>query len=107
MDCDLIDRQALDNAFTSLRFKSDGELAHWGDRKDWCLHGSEIEKLIDDAPTIDAVPVVRCGECKHCYAEGFVHEHNVCEKHPELNDIPDGWYCADGERMDGERREGE
>ena len=55
-------------------------------------------KMVDKQPTIDAVPVVRCGECKHCYAEGFVHEHNVCEKHPELNDIPDNWYCGDGER---------
>lgn len=27
-------------------------LAHWGDRKDWCLHGHEVEKLIHDAPTI-------------------------------------------------------
>ena len=54
---DLIDREALDRAFTMLRFNSNGELAHWGDRKDWCLHGSEIEKLIADAPTIYAVPV--------------------------------------------------
>lgn len=53
----LIDADALDNAFTELRFNADGELAHWGDRKDWCLHGNEIEKLIADAPTVDAEPV--------------------------------------------------
>ena len=53
----LIDADALDNALTALRFNEDGELAHWGDRKDWCLHGSEIEKMIADAPTIDAEPV--------------------------------------------------
>ena len=42
--------------------------------------------------------IVRCGECAHCYAEGFVHERNICEKHPELGNVPDDWYCADGER---------
>ena len=25
----------------------------------------KIQKLIADTPTIDAVPVVRCGQCKH------------------------------------------
>ena len=38
-----------------------------------------------------------CGECAHCYAEGFVHERNICEKHPELGNVPDDWFCADGE----------
>lgn len=51
----MIDADALDNAFTELRFNVDGELAHWGDRKDWCLHGNEIEKLIADAPTVDPI----------------------------------------------------
>lgn len=48
-----IDADALDMAFTNLRFNKDMSLAHWGDRKDWCLHGHEVEKLIYDAPTID------------------------------------------------------
>ena len=26
----------------------------------------EVEREVNDAPTIDAVPVVRCGECHHC-----------------------------------------
>lgn len=53
----LIDADALDEALTALRFTADGELAHWGDRKDWCLHGSEIEMLIANAPTVEAEPV--------------------------------------------------
>lgn len=48
----LIDADALDAAFTDLRFNADGTLAHWGDRPDWCLHGREVEKLIHDAPTV-------------------------------------------------------
>ena len=53
----LIDVDVLDEALTALRFTADGELAHWGDRKEWCLHGSEIEMLIKNAPTIEAEPV--------------------------------------------------
>ena len=52
MQVRLIDANALDAAFTDLRFSADGTLAHWGDRPDWCLHGSEVEKLIENAPTI-------------------------------------------------------
>ena len=48
----LIDVDALDRAFTDLRFNSDGTLNHWGDRPGWCMHGYEVEKLIADAPTI-------------------------------------------------------
>jgi hypothetical protein len=49
----LIDADALDAAFTALRFNADGSLKHWGDRPDWCLHGNEIETLIKDAPTVE------------------------------------------------------
>ena len=27
------------------------------------------EKDVDDAPTIDAVPVIRCKDCKHWYSD--------------------------------------
>ena len=27
--------------------------------------GYEIHRVIDNAPTVDAVPVCRCAECKH------------------------------------------
>lgn len=48
----LCDLNALDKAFTALRFNEDGSLKHWDDRKNWCLHGSEIEKLLAEAETI-------------------------------------------------------
>lgn len=52
----LIDANALDDAFTNLRWTTGdykaGELAHWGDRKDWCLKGQEVDELIQSAPTI-------------------------------------------------------
>ena len=54
---DLISRKALDDAFTDLRWGVDGNLGHWGDRPDWCLHGHEIEHLIQSVPTVHAVPL--------------------------------------------------
>ena len=54
------DLDKLDYAFTALRFNEDGSLKHWDDRKNWCLHGSEIETLLANAPTI--VPAEGGGE---------------------------------------------
>ena len=45
--------------------------------------------------------IVFCKDCKHCFVEGFVHERNVCELHPEIENPSDNWFCADGERQEG------
>lgn len=60
-------------------------------------------KAVENSPTIDAVPVVRCGDCKYCYAEGFVNVRNVCEKHYDFGNVDDDWFCADGERRSDEQ----
>lgn len=55
-----------------------------------CFH-----MLIDSAPTIDAVPVVRCKDC--CYAEESVHNNCViCVEHDKTMNEND--YCSYGER---------
>lgn len=46
--------------------------------------------MIDDAPTIDAVPVVRCRECVH---------REKCFKYCKPLYDPD-WFCADGQRRE-------
>ena len=46
-------------------------------------------KEIDKAPTIDAVPVVRCKDCKYS-------KTRLCENEDNYDD----WFCADGERKD-------
>lgn len=51
---------------------------------------------IDDAPTVDAVPVVRCRECKYTYTDGC--GYLACVKsglYPDEND-----YCSRGKRRD-------
>ena len=39
--------------------------------------------------------LVRCGDCQYSYVEGFVHERLYCEKHPELEELKEDWFCAD------------
>jgi len=55
---------------------------------------------IDDALALlkEQPDIVRCKDCEHCFVEGFVHERNVCELHPEIENPSDDWFCADGER---------
>lgn len=45
--------------------------------------------FLEDAPTVDAVEVVRCRDCKH-----YMTIHCTCDGCC----ISDDWYCADGER---------
>ena len=72
---------------------------HWGDYKQWCIRGEEIEQAIKDIfaeddifkPTID---IVRCEECKH-YApvEGG---KPLCALHSIAVAYDD--FCSYGER---------
>ena len=60
------------------------------------LHdGCEYDtKLIDEIPTIDAVPVVRCRECKHYDGKWMCKISGVPSRKP--ND-----FCSYGERKEG------
>lgn len=58
-----------------------------------------IKKKIENAPTVDAVPVVRCKDCKHHENEeiGMVYCPNQIGGW-----VKENWFCADGERKDDE-----
>ena len=47
--------------------------------------------VLEDAPTIAAVEVVRCKDCKHRYSDSWC----------EYVDDDDNFYCARGERKKG------
>lgn len=53
------------------------------------------ERDIDETPTVDAVPVVRCRECKHQMTCGFVSARPY--------KLRADWFCADGERRTDEQ----
>ena len=49
-----------------------------------------VVHMVKNRSTIDAVPVVRCKDCKY-------FETPLCENEDNYDD----WFCADGERKDG------
>ena len=85
----LIDADALKKAFD---FDSDVE-----------LEVGVVQFGIDNAPTVDAVPVVRCRECIYGVQEELFDldgvNHRSMEWHCMKNDLSviDDWFCADGE----------
>lgn len=87
----MIDADALQNILLPITTALEHEYGSLGGAVSGCM------KHIDNAPTIDAVPVVRCRECKH---------HHDCDTHfcDALGmDCPDDseFFCSYGERKEG------
>lgn len=55
--------------------------------------------ILREAPTVDAVEVVRCRECKHCDPETHHCDHHMGTVAP-LRRKPDD-FCSYGERKEG------
>ena len=66
-------------------------------RKNYIGRPSDPVCLVEDAPAVDAVPVVRCKDCKH-YDAHYYDNQGTC--------YLDGWgvhadfFCANGERRE-------
>lgn len=64
-------------------------------------YGYVDAKQISEAPTVDAVEVVRCKDCKHYE----IHKPKVlenCERNGYLIPMKPDDFCAYGERKDGD-----
>ena len=59
-----------------------------------------VAKWLDEAPTVDAVEVVRCKDCKHFIPEEHGCNHFGYYSHTPWVDEVD--FCSYGERRDGE-----
>lgn len=63
------------------------------------LNPIEIRSIIVQAPTVDAVPVVRCGECEWWKNDG-VHIYGMC-KNPNTGSVKmDTDFCSFSVRKD-------
>lgn len=66
----------------------------------------DVDDMIDElenAPTVDAVPVVRCKDCKHrrVHKSWFECELDSADPYDQgRTSWDDDWFCADGERRD-------
>lgn len=58
--------------------------------------GEVFQRMINDAPTIDAVQVVRCKDCKNYDGGEVEHEYDRCRHHWSAVE-PNDW-CSFGER---------
>ena len=78
------------------------ERGMWTTRYETKIERNTIEGIVqamNEEPTIDAVPVIWCKECKW---QGDDEHCPVCNSCGRGN-LPSGeWYCADGERKDDE-----
>ena len=67
-------------------------------------HDGKRLLLIDVAPTVDAVPVVRCKDCIYGTQDDdgwwFCYDLGCTMGNPETGD----GFCSDGERKDGEQQ---
>ena len=92
MNNDLISRSALleivEPRLTSLR-KEYGNYDHYTDGYEECAD------LIEAAHAVDAVPVVRCRECKHIENSPYGRYCTVWHGH---NGMGDDGFCNYGER---------
>ena len=59
----------------------------------------DIKKSMEATKTVDAVPVVRCKECKYSYDDlgGLCCTYGVCID----SIVPEDFYCSYGERRGG------
>ena len=70
------------------------------DDLDWLINfatHNKIQRIITDTPTVDAVPVLRCKDCKYAAkAKWNKKGYRICPaSHME---IPDDDFCSYGER---------
>lgn len=85
----LVDADALFDQLTRFQRK-----LHDADRE---LTANQCIAFVENAPTVDAVQVVRCVECRHWGKDGF-GDYRKCS-------IDGAWhkplfYCASGERRE-------
>lgn len=61
----------------------------------------DIQDFLDDIPTVDAVPVVRCKDCKYAYINSYsaASGNALCSASANVTQQDD--FCSYGERKDG------
>ena len=65
------------------------------------IHSVVTARQIEAAPTIDAVPVVRCAECKHNNPSRAIGDSNMWCDYWGVDPDPDD-FCRWGERRSDE-----
>ena len=91
----------LTDADKLIDFIDVGHLRHSGEL---CYSETEVANLLLHAPTVDAVPVVRCKDCKHYRPQKksahWENRANYCNRIVTIKTQPYD-FCSYGERKEG------
>lgn len=94
----LIDANELDSKLDALA-KKYAKHGRFEAAKDY----SFVQTVLLTAPTVDAVEVVRCKDCKHyhprCQSVHWQGKKNMCCRSANVHTKPDD-FCSYGERKD-------
>ncbi len=95
----LIDANALKLTFCKeCTLYPDNCLEKNGGECDW----GSIYHIKYCAPTIDAVPVIRCADCKYLNEDLAVGEWDGSCRYWNTHSVLYSWFCSQGERKDGD-----
>lgn len=62
-----------------------------------------LADAVKQMPTVDAVPVIRCRDCKFRYWDDWIEEY-CCRRYVEFYASYDG-FCSSAEQREGEEEE--
>lgn len=84
----------------------DNDLIFRKDARHAVLHneGQSAVAAVQEINAVDAVPVVRCGECRWWSKDEPDDEYGYCYNGKIIGSTKENWHCADGERKDGDRK---
>lgn len=70
-----------------------------------CFSERDVVNMLEARPTVDAVEVVRCKECKHWYEYSCNEEYGSCHfwqaNDNENTETESDDFCSYGQRKDG------
>ena len=92
----LIDADALLKKFPDKTVRKNGAESFYA------MGSGDIRNIIQSMPSIDAVPVIRCKDCKHKYEreDGGYNPHDIACYYWESDGLEESDYCSYGERKE-------
>lgn len=63
------------------------------------LSKEDVLESMDDQPTVDAVPVIRCKDCKFRYWDDWLEEY-FCQCYAEYMQVLPDDFCSNAERKE-------
>lgn len=97
----LIDADAFPNKLKEMMIQIDKNRGE--PEEDWFLYGFDefvialdVIDLVKKMPTVDAVEVVHCKDCKYAQ-KGLFSKTLSCRVWGDKF-LPEDWFCADGEK---------